>query len=190
MVGRILLICLVLVSTAAVASADSVDIGFNDESFQFIYEKGLSQDDYGTSLFNGRFLYNGDEETKLGSIGLDFVGQPGNISGLGLGAGAKVYAGNSDPDIDFVNLGIGLRADYTVPQLQGVGLSGRLNYAPKVFSFRDSERLVESRVRVTYAMLPKVKLYLGYQHIRLDVEDRSGHSTIDDSVRIGFIGSF
>jgi hypothetical protein len=187
---RILFLCLIVISTAAVASADTVDIGFNDESFQLIYEKGLFQDEYGTSLINGRFLYNGDEETKLGSVGMDFVGQPGNISGLGLGAGAKLYAGNSDPDIDFLNFAIGLRGDYTFPQLQGVGLSARLNYAPKVFSFRDSERLFESRVRVTYAMLPKVKLYLGYQHVRLDVEDRSGHSTIDDSVRIGFIGSF
>lgn len=190
MAVRILLLCFIVISTASPASADSVDVGFNDDSFQLIYEKGLSQDEYGTSLLNGRFLYNGDEETKLGSIGLDFVGQPGNISGLDLGAGAKFYAGNSDPDIDFMNLAIGLRGDYTLPHMRGVGLSARLNYAPKVFSFRDSERLLESRLRVTYAMLPKVRLYLGYQHIRLDVEDRSGHATIDDSVRIGFIGSF
>jgi len=190
MAVRILFLCFIVISTASLATADSIDIGFNDESFQLIYEKGLSQDEYGTSLLNGRFLYNDDKETKLGSIGLDFVGQPGNISGLDLGASAKVYAGNTEPDIDFMNLAIGLRGDYTFPQLRGVGLSARLNYAPKVFSFRDSERLLESRLRVTYAMLPKVRLYLGYQNIRLDVEDRSGHSTIDDSVRIGFINLF
>ncbi len=187
---RFLLLCVFVISTAATASADTVDIGFNDESFQLVYEKGLSQDDYGTTLFNGRFLYNGDEETKLGSLGLDFVGRPGNIAGLGLGAGAKVYVGKTDPDIDFINLGIGLLGDYVFPQLQGLGISARLTYAPKVFSFRDSERLLESEVRLTYAVLPKVRLYLGYQHIRLDVEDRRGHSTIDDSIRIGFVGSF
>ena len=187
---RVLLLSFIIISTATFVCADTIDIGFNDDSFQLIYERSLSQDEYGTSLFNGRFLYNGDEETRLGSLGLDFVGQPGNISGLGLGAGAKLYAGSSDPQIDFMNLGIGLRGDYTFPQLQGLGLSARLNYAPEVFSFRDSEGLLESRFRVTYAMLPKVKLYLGYQHIRLNVEDRTGHTTIDNAFRIGFIGSF
>lgn len=190
MVARILLLGFFFISTAAVASADEVDIGFNDDSFQFIYAKGLSQDEYGTTLFNGRFLYNDDGETKLGSLGLDFVGRPGNISGLDLGVGAKVYAGTFEPDIDLMNLAIGLRGDYTFPQLRGVGLSAGLNYAPQVFSFRDSERLLESRFRVTYAMLPKVRLYLGYQNIRVDVEGRRGDSTIDDSFRIGFIGSF
>lgn len=188
MILRFLMLCL-FCFTASVASADSIDIGFNDESFQLVYERGLSQDDYGTMLFNGRFLYNGDEETKLGSAGLDFIGQPGNIPGLSLGAGVKFYAGEAD-NVDFANLGVGLRGDYVLPQLQGLGVAARVNYAPKVFSFRDSERLIESEVRLTYSVLPKVKLYLGYQNIRLDVEDRSGHSTIDDSVRIGFVGTF
>jgi hypothetical protein len=190
MILRFLLVCVFVISTATVAAADTVDIGFSDESFQFVYEKGLAQDEYGTALFNGRFLYNDDKDTRLGSLGLDFVGRPGNIAGLGLGAGAKIYVGKADPDIDFMNLGIGLLGDYVFPQLQGLGISARLNYAPKVFSFRDSERLLESEVRLTYAVLPKVRLYLGYQHIRLDVEDRSGHSTIDDSFRIGFVGAF
>jgi len=189
-----MLIRILIVMTACIfatnAGAASVDLGFNDESFQLGYETSVTADDYGASLLNVRFLYNGDEETRLGSVGLDFVGEPGNISGLKVGAGAKVYAGRSDSSVDFANLGVGLRLDYTLPQLQGLGVAGRLNYAPKVFSFRDSERLLETEVRLTYAVMPKVKLFLGYQNIRLDVEDRSGQMTIDDGLRIGFVGTF
>lgn len=186
---RILLITFFCLITT-IAAADSVDIGFNDESFQLGYEHPLTPDNYGTAVANGRFLYNGDEETTLGSFGLDFIGNPGNVPGLGLGVGTKFYAGSTDPDTDFVNIAIGLRGSYILPQLQGLGFAGHLYYAPKVFSFQDSERLLETEVRLTYAVLPKVKLYVGFQNISLDIDHRDDSRTIDNSVRIGFVGSF
>ena len=189
MFKRILLITIFCL-LATIAAADSVDIGFDDNSFQLGYEHPMNQDDYGKVMINGRFLYNGDEETTLGSLGLDFVGQPGNISGLNLGVGTKFYVGKTDSDADFINLAIGLGGSYVIPQLQGLGVSGHFYYAPEVFSFQDSERLIESEVRLTYAVLPKATIYIGYQNIGLDIEHRNGSRTIDDSVRIGFIGSF
>ncbi len=188
MLRFMLVLMSVLLATNVYAA--SVDIGFNDNSFQLVYETPISDDEYGTSLLNGRFLYNGDEDTKLGSVGFDFVGEPGNISGLKVGAGVKGYAGRTDHDVDFANLGLGLRIDYTLGQLRGLGFSGRLNYAPKVFSFIDSDRLFETEARITYAVMPKVKLYIGYQNVRLDVDGRSGSMTVDDSIRIGFVGTF
>ncbi len=185
-----ILLTLVFCFSATLVAADSIDIGFSDESFQLVYEHPVAQDSYGTTLVNGRFLYNGDQETTLGSLGLDFVGKPGNLPGLDVGIGAKFYAGSTDPSTDFLNLAIGLRGDYILPRLQGLGIAGRLYYAPKVFSFRDSERLLESEVRLTYAVLPKVKLYVGYQNIRLEDENFNNKRTIDDTLRIGFVGSF
>ncbi|WP_305045203.1 YfaZ family outer membrane protein [Geoalkalibacter sp.] len=189
MILRILLV-LALCFTATLAAADSIDIGFNDESFQLTYERPLTRDDYGSTLANARFLYNGDESTTLGSLGLDFVGMPGNAPGLELGVGTKAYAGSADHSTDFINLALGLRGAYAPPQLWGLGLAGRLYYAPKIFSFRDSERLLESEVRLTYAVLPKVKLYVGYQNLRLKEDRRKENWTIDDALRIGFVGSF
>ena len=84
-----ILLTLVFCLSATAAFADSLDIGFSDESFQLVYEHPVSHDEYGTVLVNGRFLYNDEKDTKLGSVGLDFIGKPGNISGLDLGAGAK-----------------------------------------------------------------------------------------------------
>ncbi len=188
---RFLYLCLCFLFSATVVFADTIDIGFNDDSFQLAYERGLSEDTtYGATFVKGRFLYNDDKDAKLGSLGLDFVGHPGNIAGLEIGVGVKLYGGRADSEIDFVNLGVGVNGDYVIPQFQGLGVSARLDYAPKVFSFCDSERLFEGEVRLTYAIMPKVKLYLGYQNVRLDVEGRSGSMTLDNSVRIGFVGSF
>ena len=190
MFSRFFLLLLVFTCSATFAAADSIDIGFNDESFQFIYEHALSGDEYGTVLGSGRFLYNDDEETTLGSLGLDFVGEPGNIAGLKLGAGAKLYLGDTDPSVDYINLAVGLRGSYILPQLQGLGISGGIYYAPEIFSFRDSEHLLDTDLRLTYAVLPKVKLYLGYQNIRLDVEGADDTWSIDEGLRIGFVGIF
>ncbi len=189
MLLRFLLITFFCLMTS-MAAADSVDIGLSDNSFQIGYEHPINFDDYGSSVVNGRFLYDGDKETKLGTLGLDFIGKPGNISGLDLGVGAKLYVGTTDPDTDFINLAVGLRGSYIFPQLQGVGIAGHLYYAPEVFSFQDSEGLLDSGVRLTYAVLPKAPLYIGYQYIDLDVEHRSSSRTIDDSVRIGFVAHF
>ncbi|MCK4501721.1 MAG: hypothetical protein KAU22_01715 [Desulfuromonadales bacterium] len=181
---------LLLSLTATIAAADSVDIGFNDESFEFAYEHQLSRDTYGMAMVNGRFLYNDDEETRLVSVGLDFIGQPSSISSLNLGVGTRLYAGKSEDDTDFVNLSLGLSGSYLFPGLQGLGVDAHLNYAPQVFSFRDSKRLFDVGVRLTYTMLTNVKLYVGYQNIRLDVERGDDEQTIDNSFRIGFVGYF
>ncbi len=175
---------------ATIAVAGSVDIGLSDQSFQVGYEQSISQDDYGTVMGSGRILYHDDKNTKLGNFGLDFVGSPGNIAGLNLGVGSKFYLGSSKSSTDFANLAVGLRSSYIFPRLQGLGVSGHLYYAPEVFSFQDSEHLLESGVRLTYAILPKAKIYIGYQNIDLGVEHRSSNQTIDNSVRIGFIGVF
>ncbi len=177
---------------ATAAAADSIDLGFNDESFQIGYERPLASDNYGTSVGNARLLYNDDEETLLGSLGFDFIGEPGNVPGLDVGVGAKLYGGTADDgnDTDFLNLAVGVRAAYAPPPLWGLGADARFYYAPKIFSFIDSERLMESDLRLTYAVVPKVKVYLGYHNVRLKDED-SGHThTIDDGIRLGFIGYF
>ncbi len=185
----ILLLTTCLCLSASLAAADSIDLGFNDDSFQLGYAHGLARDEYGATSVNARFLYNDEEETFLGSLGLDFTGEPGNIPGLELGVGGKIYGGNTNDNFDFLNLGVGARATYAPPRLGGLGVDGRFAYAPEIFSFLDSDRLMESEVRLTYAAVPRVKVYLGYQNVRLK-PDNGSTRTIDESIRIGFIGYF
>ncbi len=186
-----LLIFLVLFGCTLVdAGAASLGLQFNDYSAQGELSLGVARDDYGASAFNLRYLYNDDEETQLGSVGFDFMGTPGNVPGLDLGVGAHVIGGEANAeDLEYVNLGVGVKLSYGPPSLGGFALAGRLVYAPKIFSWRDSERLVETGVRLSYALTPKIRALVDYQNVQVDFDER-GERTIDDAFRVGFQAHF
>ena len=169
--------------------ATSLDLFFNDTSAQVGFRSPIAQDDYGRSEFNTRFLYNDDEETALGSVGFDFVGEPGNVPGLDLGVGTKIYGGHTEPSQDLLSLGVGGSVHYSPPALGGFGASALFFYAPSIFSVLDSERIVEGALRLTYAITPRVRLGVEYQRIRSKFED-AGTWTIDEGIRAGFVATF
>jgi hypothetical protein len=183
------ILVLLLVPAVVRAQTPSVDIGFNDNSAQLQFNYPLFEDDYGTSLVNARVLYNSDEDTTLGSLGFDFTGEPGNVPGLNLGAGTQLYGGVTHSSQDFIVLGVGTRVGYAPPFLGGLGIDGKIFYGPKIFSFLDAERMLETGIRLSYAITPKVKVHLGYQNIRTDFEDH-GTWTIDEGLRLGFEARF
>jgi len=184
-----LFVSLAICLAAAPAGAATVDLGFNDYSAQAALTLPLHADDYGTVQGEGRLLYNDHEETKLASAGMLFAGQPGNVPGLDLGVGGLFYGGHTDESQDLLALGVGGRVDYAPPALGGFGVSGRLFYAPNIFAGLDAERLLETAVRLSYAVTPKVRLHAEYQNLRCDFDDR-GKWSIDEGVRIGFAANF
>lgn len=186
---KYLLLFLLLCLPALPAWSSSIDLNFNDTSAQAQLVLPLRSDDYGTMEFEGRLLYNDHEETRLGSAGLIFVGEPGNVPGLSLGIGGLLYGGRTDDKQDLSALGVGGRLRFAPPKLGGIGVSGKVYYAPRIFTGIDAERLLETGVRLSYAVTPKVRLYAEYQNIRCDFEDR-GNWTIDEEVRVGFQASF
>jgi hypothetical protein len=175
---------------ATMASADTIDIGFNNESFHLGYERPVVQDEFGVVSGNAGFLYNSDEKTTLGRVGADFVGSPGQYPGTRLGMGVRLYAGSTAKNTDFVNLALGLRASYAPPQFGGFGVVAAVYHAPKVFSFRDADNLTQTEIALTYALVPKVRLNLGYYNLRLKEDNRGSDWTIDEGLRIGFTGYF
>ncbi|BCR02963.1 hypothetical protein DESUT3_00320 [Desulfuromonas versatilis] len=180
---------LLLALGASAAGAASLAIDFNDFSAQAELGLPITEDDYGSSQTSFRFLYNDDQDTALGSLGFDFMGQPGNVPGLEVGAAAQVAGGEADDSQDFLNLGVGVKLGYAPPVLGGFGLSGRIFYSPEIFSWLDSDRMVEWGTRASFAVTPKVRLHLDYQNVRNDFEDH-GTWTIDDAVRLGFEARF
>jgi hypothetical protein len=184
----ILAVLLTLITTPLFAA--SIDIGFNDDSFQLGADWTLSATPYGDTIGNARYLYSDDEGTRLASAGIDFIGTPGNFPGLSTGLGVKTYHGQADSDIEFTNIGIGLRVGYTSPQLRGLGADASIYYAPRIFSFRDAERMLDSQIRLTYPIIPKAKVFIGYQHIKLDLDNGANDETIDKSLRVGFVATF
>ena len=180
-----ILICIM----AGSAAAASMDLSFNDDSAQLQFSYPLVEDDYGATRLNGRVLYNDPEDTGLVSGGCEFWGSPGNVPGLQLGIGGQLIGGRTDDSQDFINLGVSGQASYAPPVFGGWGMTAKLTYAPKIFSFLDSDHLVESGLRLHYAMTPRVKLFVEYQAIQNKFEDE-GTWTIDEGVRVGFNAHF
>ena len=189
MVKRLSVVFLLFALTTSAAYADSLSLDFNDYSAQLGYSHVINQDNYGTSLLNMRGLYNDDKDTKLGSIGFEFSGEPGNIPGLRFGIGGDIYGGHTDISQDLLALGVCGQVGYAPPTLGGLGFDGRICYAPKIFSLLDLERLLETYVGVNFAITPKIQVYAGYQNIKADFEHQRT-TRIDEAVRVGFAAKF
>lgn len=179
-----------LCAFAATAGAASLDVSLNDDSIQGQVFFTVTEDAYGTSQVGVRGLYNDDESTRLISGEVDFLGKPAGIPGLTAGVGAILWAGEagSDETADLLSVGIGAKVSFEPPQLMGVGIDGKLFYGPKILTGGDSERVVESAVRLSYAFIPKARCFVEYQKIHVDFDGSDGD--IDDDLRIGFEAKF
>jgi len=182
----------VLCLCAATAGAAAFDMSLNDDSIQAQVFLPVTEDAYGTTLIGVRGLYNDDHETKLLSGEVDFLGKPGDIPGLTAGVGMIVWGsevGFGDNNADILSVGIGAKAAFAPPQFMGVGIDGKFFYGPKILTTGDSERVFESAVRVSYAFIPKARIFVEYQKIHVDF-DGGGDGNIDDDLRIGFEAKF
>ncbi|PKN12763.1 MAG: hypothetical protein CVU69_05215 [Deltaproteobacteria bacterium HGW-Deltaproteobacteria-4] len=186
-VAGVAALCLCAVS----AGAASLDLSLNDDSVQAQFFLPVTQDAYGTTQVGVRGLYNDDHDTKLVSGEIDFIGKPGDIPGLTAGVGMIVWGGEAGRvvDVDIFSVGIGAKVGFAPPQLMGIGIDGKFFYGPKILSGGDSERVFESGLRLSYAIIPKARLFVEYQKIHVDL-DGGGDGDIDDDLRIGFEAKF
>lgn len=175
---------------AATAGAASLEMNLNDDSIQAQVFLPVTEDAYGTTQFGVRGLYNDDHDTKLLSGEVDFLGKPGDVPGLTAGVGAIVWGGEAGPrdGADILAVGIGVKAGFAPPQLMGIGIDGKFFYGPKILAGGDSERIYESALRVSYAFIPKARVFVEYQKIHVDFD--GGDGNIDDDLRIGFEAKF
>jgi hypothetical protein len=188
------LVLALLLAQSTLAKAESFELSLNDTSAQAIYGHLLGRDDYGAAHLQARLLYNDRKDTLLGSLGLDFSGAPLELPGLDLAVGVHLIGGEPlrsrhVDDFDLLSLGIGGRAVYAPAELHGLSVGGRVFYGPKILSFLDAERLIETGLRLGFAVTPVIQLFADYQNIRIDFEQH-GYRSIDDSVRVGFAARF
>jgi hypothetical protein len=176
---------------AASAGAASLDLSLNDDSVQAQAFLPISQDAYGTTQVGIRGLYNDEYNTKLVSGEIDFLGKPGDIPGLTAGIGLIVWGGEAGRggDFDLLSVGLGAKVGFAPPQLMGVGIDGKFFYGPKILTGGDADRVFESGLRLSYAFIPKARLFVEYQKIHVDA-DNGGDGDIDDDLRIGFEAKF
>lgn len=184
--------CLCAASAGAASLDSALDMSLNDSSLQAQLFVPLTQDAYGTSQVGLRGLYNNDHDTKILSGEIDFLGRPGDVPGLTAGVGAIVWGGKADAgdgeNANIFSIGIGAKVGFAPQQLLGVGIDGKIFYGPKILTGGDSERVFESALRVSYAIIPKACCFVEYQKIHVNFD--GGDGNIDNDLRVGFEAKF
>ena len=180
---RIITVLLLVVLGSGSAWAGTMSLDFNNESAQFNYKHLLTREAYGDSIAGFRLLYNEDTETFLGTVAAGVVGTPGNVPGLETGVDISASSSESDNEKMFA-IAVGLTVDYSPPVLGGLGVLARAHYAPKVFTFMDAEKYLETGVEIHFSFMPRAELLLSYQNVMIDFE-KYDDVRVDDSVRIG-----
>jgi len=186
---RTVLLTLALSLVASAALAASVGLDFNDDSFEARAGFDVNRDEYGRAILDGRFLFNDDKDSRLGSAGLRVMTSPQALPGLSVGAGFAGYLGRTHHGDDLGNIGVGADIDFAPPALYGGGIGGKFYYAPTIFSFNDSDGLWEFNLRGYYNFSPALQMYVGFQKIRGEFE-RAPDQNLDSDLRLGLNLSF
>lgn len=177
----ILLISLIHISTFSVA--DTVDINLRDTSAKIQYNASMGRDTLGKSELYLGVLFS-DKDNFLTDLGLmvqDEVNSEAPI--VNVGFGIKALAGRVQAsDVAAVAIGamVGVKP-FPDPRLNIVG---EVHASPKILSFGESLRYIESIARIEYEIIPQAVAYIGYRSTMFDLKNKS-NAKIDDGLHIG-----
>ena len=171
-------------------NAQSFDFNLSDDSAEAKLMLPLGFGDLGRSLWDISLLYKDSDsrdkdDNLVGGLGFEVVGEAGtDAPGLEFGIGMKGYYGEAeDSDIGAFTLGGMLR--YAPPSFSRFFGIARLNYAPKIVSFRDAERFWAVEVRIGYESLPTAEIYVGYRDVEAKIENKNADVEVDKSAYVG-----
>ena len=85
---------------------------------------------------------------------------------------------------------VGAELSYTLPfnSFIPIILTGTVDYAPSVLSYKDADRYMENRVELGFQIIEQGTLFVGYRKIDLDFDKNAGNGdyTYTDTGYIGF----
>ena len=183
---RILALSLFAFSTTVLA--DSIDINLRDSSAQFQYGASMGRDTLGKSEIHMGFLYT-NKNNSLGDLGImvkDEVGNnaPGVTVGIGIkGLIAKAQNNNATA------MAIGGLVRFSPLTDTRFGITGLVYLSPKIVTFGDADRYVETGVKLDYEVIPQAVAYIGYRKMKFGLKLASD-VILDEGVHIGVKISF
>jgi len=110
------------------------------------------------------------------------------VQGLKFGIGFKgTYTEVGNQDHAAIPLGVELAYTLPIDSVIPVIISGSLDYAPSVLSFKDADSYMEKRVELGVQIVEQATVFVGYRKIETDFENRyGGDYTYNDAGYIGF----
>ena len=182
------LIFILVMAPFSTAFAAAIDFRLGSEVAEVIYKTEDATFGYGgADIGVGLLLTDNDDFLATGSI-LVSGSNAGDVNGLHLGVGAKIYAGKLDfpvNDQDGVSLAIGGQVRYIFAGKMPVAILLEGFYAPSVTSLSNFDGNTEVRFAVEVEVTPSARAYVGYRSLEFDLENKKSDHELDDKVHVG-----
>lgn len=181
---------LALMSFQATASGIDFRLGSRTAEFTFLTESatfGYGGADMGFGVFID------ENDTVMGSGSILVSGSSdGDVRGMQLGVGVKVYGGTLDTvnNDSGAGLGLGGHIRYVMPSSTPVALVLEGWVVPEVVSMADFDGIREYRFAVELEVTPSARGYIGYRHLEVDVDSLANELELDDRAHVGVKFSF
>ena len=161
------------------STASQINLDINDETVHVAFASQPSRKDLNLSAS----LLHHEDDGDVYSIGA-FVQSPiNNRQDLHGALGGRLYYMDADGP-DGYGLGLGGEIGFKIPQIPDLSLHAELYYAPKVLTFNDVDRFIDTSIRIKYRVLEQGSIYLGYRKQEVDIE-HGGKVDIDKGGHIG-----
>jgi hypothetical protein len=171
---------LFLVASMGATAGGSLDISLASDSARLAYDAAK----VGSGLHVGASIQHHETDGDLASLAVHVADMREPNSPLYMGIGGRVFGYVAD-DYDGIALGLGGFFRYNIPKTKGVSLAGYAYYAPSVVSFGDTKSLMDTDIRIQYALLPTARIYTGYRYSQVQVNQTSKDVMLEQGIHFG-----
>lgn len=174
-----------LVWAGSVQADSTISLDFNDEAFRLGYHSRLEGTQLGGLEGGGTWLHD-EDDGDLVTGDLRVVGNAGTrrhrlmvrVGGRGL------FIRSDDLNESGFAIAPGGRVTFTPQNLNRLGLSGYVHFAPDVLSFSEAHQYLEYGVEVSYEVIRQAELYVGYREVQGDF-DSANNVEIEENAHLG-----
>lgn len=176
-----------LMLLSATAHAEKLDLNISNEAVRAAFSGPMTFGQRGGGRYEFGYLYSDKRDARLnvGHAALMVSGDAGannaNVEvGLGLrGVGIDQRGGSGGA------VAVGGDFDLRLPEFNRIGLVGYAFYAPRVLSFSDVDRYIDTAITLDYELIRDASVYVGYRQVRVRIDDFGGSDLRDNSTIVG-----
>ena len=186
-----LLLSIVLVTSVFAQHNASINLNSDDIEVKGNVDLGeLNRSDYPNTYFLTLGFLDVDnavDTDAMLSAGFKLRQDVKGVNGLRLGIGIDgIYTKVSGST--FTATPLGVEVAYTLPInfAMPIVVSGSIDYAPSILSFRDADRYLQKRIEISVAVIEQGSIFVGYRKIDTDFDTAVGDYVFNDAGYIGF----
>lgn len=170
------------------AMADSLNLNLNEDTMRLSYEAEMQGGMKGL-MFDAGYFYNDTRhvnrsDADMVHAGLHVRGNNWSQAGVfDIKVGGRMIYTSLASNVDVMALGLGGEFRFSPVHRLGIGASGY--YAPRIATFLDGKHYRELGATIDYQLLEQAYIYVGYRHLKVELELASQSVVLDDSGHVG-----